>query len=80
MRPRRHALALALALAGTGRGAGRRRRAGGRRAHAAGRDHALVALEGGDDEGDPCLARAHHGFNGLDAQVVDAVVGFVLAP
>ena len=30
-------------------------------------------LDGGTAEGDPCQARGHHGFNGIDAQVVDAV-------
>ena len=29
-----------------------------------------------DSEGDPCEAFAHHGFNGLDGQVVSVVSGF----
>lgn len=33
-------------------------------------------LDGGITEGDACEARAHHGFNGIDAQVVSAVAGF----
>ena len=33
-------------------------------------------LDGGMDSGDPCQARGHHGFNGLDGQVVSAAVGF----
>lgn len=33
-------------------------------------------LDGGADGGDPCQAGGHHGFSGLDAQVVDAVTKF----
>jgi hypothetical protein len=33
-------------------------------------------LEGGMDSGDPCQARGHHGFNGLDGEVVSAAAGF----
>ena len=33
-------------------------------------------LDGGSSMGDPCKARAYHGFNGLDAQVVSAVAAF----
>ncbi len=33
-------------------------------------------LSGGVDEGDPCQARGHHGFNGLDREVVELAVGF----
>jgi hypothetical protein len=33
-------------------------------------------LTGGVDEGDPCQARGHHGFNGLDGQVVGLAAGF----
>jgi hypothetical protein len=33
-------------------------------------------LDGGMDSGDPCQARGHHGFNGLDGQVVSAATGF----
>lgn len=36
----------------------------------------VVWLDGGSEEGDLCEARAHHGFNGIDGQVVSAVVGF----
>jgi hypothetical protein len=36
----------------------------------------VVWLDGGEDEGNPCEAEAHHGFNGLDGQVVSAVAGF----
>lgn len=33
-------------------------------------------LTGGVAEGDPCQARGHHGFNGLDGQVVGLAAGF----
>jgi hypothetical protein len=33
-------------------------------------------VSGGINEGDPCEARAHHGFNGLDGQVVGLAAGF----
>jgi hypothetical protein len=33
-------------------------------------------LAGGSEEGDPCKARGHHGFNGLDSQVVGLAAGF----
>lgn len=33
-------------------------------------------LSGGVDQGNPCEAMAHHGFNGLDGQVVDLAGGF----
>jgi len=31
---------------------------------------------GGAEEGDPCEARGHHGFNGLDGQIVGIAGGF----
>lgn len=34
-------------------------------------------LDGGQDQGDPCQAAGHHGFAGLDGQVVSVVTGFV---
>jgi hypothetical protein len=37
----------------------------------------VVWLSGGADEGDPCQAMAHHGFNGLDGRVVSVVSSFV---
>jgi hypothetical protein len=33
-------------------------------------------LNGGAEEGDPCEAGGHHGFNGLDGQVVGLAAGF----
>jgi hypothetical protein len=35
-----------------------------------------VWVSGGASEGDPCEARAYHGFNGLDGQVVGIAAGF----
>jgi hypothetical protein len=35
-----------------------------------------VWVSGGINEGDPCEAWAHHGFNGLDGQVVGIAAGF----
>jgi hypothetical protein len=36
----------------------------------------VVWVSGGVNEGDPCQARGHHGFNGLDGQVVAIAAGF----
>jgi hypothetical protein len=33
-------------------------------------------LSGGISEGEPCQARAHHGFNGIDDQVVELAAAF----
>ena len=33
-------------------------------------------ISGGQSEGDPCEAFAHHGFNGQDGQVVGIAAGF----
>jgi hypothetical protein len=33
-------------------------------------------VSGGTSEGDPCEARAYHGFNGVDGQVVGLAAGF----
>jgi hypothetical protein len=35
-----------------------------------------IWLDGGRDEGDPCQAAGHHGFAGIDGQVVARVTGF----
>jgi hypothetical protein len=35
-----------------------------------------VWIDGGTSEGDPCQARAHHGFIGREGQVVSTIVGF----
>jgi len=36
----------------------------------------VIWLDGGTSVGDPCEARAHHGFNSIDAGVVNAVATF----
>jgi hypothetical protein len=36
-------------------------------------------MEGGLSSGDPCKARAHHGFNGLDRLVVSTVAQFAMS-
>jgi hypothetical protein len=36
----------------------------------------VVWLDGGREVGNPCQARGHHGFNGIDGQVVSTVAGF----
>jgi hypothetical protein len=36
-------------------------------------------MEGGRDTGNPCQARAYHGFNGLDARVVAVIASFARA-
>jgi hypothetical protein len=40
---------------------------------------AFVTFDGGRNEGDPCEAFAYHGYNGIEPQVVDAIVAFMLA-
>jgi hypothetical protein len=36
----------------------------------------VVWVDGGSSEGNPCKARGHHGFAGLDAKVVSLAAGF----
>lgn len=36
----------------------------------------IVWLDGGANEGDPCQARGHHGFAGIDGKMVGTVLGF----
>jgi hypothetical protein len=36
----------------------------------------VVWMDGGVNVGDPCQAKAFHGFNGLDGQVVSAIASF----
>lgn len=38
----------------------------------------LLSFKGGQNEGDPCEALAHHGFNGLEPEVVRQMAGWVL--
>ena len=42
--------------------------------------HALIAVSGGISEGNPCGARAYHGYNGIEQRVVDRIVSWMLAP
>jgi dienelactone hydrolase len=39
----------------------------------------LFTITGGISQGDPCEARAYHGFNGVEQDVVGRVVGWMLA-
>jgi hypothetical protein len=41
--------------------------------------HQLLAFKGGEDRGDPCEAYAHHGFNGLERDVVAQTAAWILA-
>lgn len=36
----------------------------------------VVWLTGGQSQGNPCRARSHHGFNGIDGRVVGLAAGF----
>ena len=36
----------------------------------------VVWLDGGSSQGNPCQARAHHGFSGLDGRVVSLAAAF----
>jgi pimeloyl-ACP methyl ester carboxylesterase len=39
----------------------------------------LVAMKGGESRGDPCEAFAHHGYNGLEPEVVARIAAWVKA-
>ena len=39
----------------------------------------LVTFKGGVNQGDPCEARAYHGFNGLEKDVVSAIARWIQA-
>jgi hypothetical protein len=39
----------------------------------------LITFTGGQSTGDPCEAMAHHGFNGLEADVVSKITSWMLA-
>jgi hypothetical protein len=39
----------------------------------------LVSLRGGRNEGDPCEARAYHGFNGVEREVVEQIAAWIAA-
>ena len=38
----------------------------------------LLSFNGGDEQGDPCEARGHHGFSGIEAQVVMRTAAWML--
>jgi pimeloyl-ACP methyl ester carboxylesterase len=38
----------------------------------------LIAFDGGENRGDPCEAYAHHGFNGLEREVVSRIAEWIL--
>jgi predicted alpha/beta-hydrolase family hydrolase len=40
----------------------------------------LLAFNGGITQGDPCAAMAYHGFNGIEADVVQQTAAWLLAP
>jgi len=39
----------------------------------------LLSFKGGANKGDPCGARAHHGFNGIESEVVARMANWILA-
>lgn len=39
----------------------------------------LLVFDGGNDVGDPCEARAYHGFNGIERDVVGAIAAWITA-
>lgn len=38
----------------------------------------LLLFDGGVDQGNPCQARGHHGFNGIEAEVVGRIAQWIL--
>ena len=38
----------------------------------------LIAVNGGENRGDPCEAFAYHGFNGLERALVTQIAGWIL--
>ena len=40
----------------------------------------LMAFDGGISVGDPCEARAYHGFNGIEREVVNAIAAWITMP
>ena len=40
----------------------------------------LMVFEGGINEGDPCGARAYHGFNGIEREVAQRIAAWITAP
>lgn len=40
----------------------------------------LITFDGGISVGDPCEARAHHGFNGIEREVVQRIAAWISVP
>lgn len=40
----------------------------------------LITFDGGISTGDPCEARAYHGFNGIESEVVQRIATWIIAP
>ncbi len=40
----------------------------------------LITFDGGISTGDPCEARAYHGFNGIEGQVVQRIAAWITVP
>ena len=40
----------------------------------------LITFDGGISVGDPCEARAYHGFNGIEGEVVQRIAAWISAP
>ena len=36
-----------------------------------------ITVTGGKDTGDPCEAYAHHGYNGIEQQVIEKIVDWI---
>jgi hypothetical protein len=39
---------------------------------------ALIMIKGGQNTGDPCEAKAYHGFNGIEAEVVGKIGAWIV--
>jgi hypothetical protein len=37
----------------------------------------LIAMQGGENQGDPCEAFAYHGYNGLERDVVARIAAWI---
>lgn len=40
----------------------------------------LIAFDGGISVGDPCEARAYHGFNGIESEVIQRIAAWITTP
>lgn len=40
----------------------------------------LIVFAGGDNSGDPCGARAYHGYNGIEREVVERIAAWITTP